>query len=47
MRPKSSVDSLLVIEINLVLGRLGLSSIYTLLGSHYNTSSKSRIIIKI
>ena len=47
MRPKLSVGPLLVIEANLVLGRLGLFSIYTLLGSHCNKSSKSRIIVKM
>jgi hypothetical protein len=30
MRPKSSVDPLLIIEANLILVRLGFSSIYTL-----------------
>ena len=33
---KPSVGQLLVIEVNLVLVRLGLSSIYTLPGSHCN-----------
>ena len=50
MRPKPSVGPLLVIEANLILGRLGLSSIYTLIGSHCNKSSKlskSRIIVKM
>ena len=46
-RPKPSVGSLLVIEADLVLGRLGLSSIYTLLGSHCNKSSKSKIIVNM
>jgi hypothetical protein len=50
MRPKPSVGPLLVIEANLILGRLGLSNIYTLIGSHCNKSSKlskSRIIVKM
>ena len=44
MRPKSSVDPLLVIEANLVLVILGLFNIYTLLRFHRN---KSSVIIKM
>ena len=40
MRPKPSAGSLLVIEANLVLIRLSLSSIYTLLGSHCNSQAR-------
>jgi hypothetical protein len=43
MRPKPSVGPLFVIEANLVLGRLSLSSIYILLWSRCNLSSKLRI----
>ncbi len=39
MSSKPSVSPLLVIEANLVLVRLGLSGIYTLLGSHCNSQT--------
>ena len=45
MSSKSSVSLLLIIEINLVLVRLDLFSIYTLLVSYYNNKYYSKHVV--
>jgi hypothetical protein len=43
IKPKPIVGTLLVIEANIVPVKLGLSSIYTLLGSHCNCQASQEL----